>query len=64
MSSDPAVLDATRTELPTPGQMVRVRARSFLVEEVVPAAAGEQTLVRLSCPVSYTHLTLPTSDLV
>ena len=49
MSSDPAVLDATRTELPTPGQMVRVRARSFLVEEVVPAAAGEQTLVRLSC---------------
>ena len=36
--------------LPEPGQLVRVRSRSWLVEEVVPAAhPSEQTLVRLSC---------------
>ena len=39
-----------REGLPAPGQLVRVRARSFLVEEVVPPARpSEQTLVRLSC---------------
>lgn len=37
-------------DVPTPGQLARVRARSYLVEEVVPAPRpGEQTLVRLSC---------------
>ena len=36
--------------LPEPGQLVRVRSRSWLVEEVAPAARpSEQTLVRLSC---------------
>ncbi|HQP88571.1 MAG TPA: DISARM system SNF2-like helicase DrmD [Thermoanaerobaculia bacterium] len=36
--------------LPEPGQLVRVRSRSWLVEEVVPPARpAEQTLVRLSC---------------
>lgn len=36
--------------LPEPGQLVRVRSRSWLVEEVVPPARpSEQTLVRLSC---------------
>ncbi|HRY42832.1 MAG TPA: SNF2-related protein, partial [Thermoanaerobaculia bacterium] len=37
-------------DLPAPGQLARVRARSYLVEEVVPPTRpGEQTLVRLSC---------------
>lgn len=36
--------------LPEPGQLVRVRSRSWLVDEVVaPARPSEQTLVRLSC---------------
>ncbi|MBV9125878.1 MAG: DEAD/DEAH box helicase [Planctomycetes bacterium] len=35
---------------PAPGQIVRVRQRQYLVEEVVPpTAAGDATLVRLSC---------------
>ncbi|MBP7678001.1 MAG: helicase, partial [Thermoanaerobaculia bacterium] len=39
-----------RGALPEPGQLVRVRSRSWLVEEVVPPTRpGEQTLVRLSC---------------
>jgi hypothetical protein len=33
-----------------PGQVVRVRSRQYLVEDVVPAPRpGDQTLVRLSC---------------
>ncbi|MBI3269067.1 MAG: DEAD/DEAH box helicase [Planctomycetes bacterium] len=33
-----------------PGQLVRVRSRQYIVEEVVPPPApGEQTLVRLAC---------------
>ncbi len=39
-----------RGALPEPGQLVRVRSRSWLVGEVVPAPRpDEQTLVRLSC---------------
>jgi superfamily II DNA or RNA helicase len=35
---------------PEPGQVVRVRQRRYLVEEVVPpAAAADSTLVRLAC---------------
>ena len=35
---------------PEPGQVVRVRSRQYLVEEVVPPPnPGDQTLVRLSC---------------
>ena len=39
------------TEIPpTPGEIVRVRSRRYLVEDVEPALiAGDQTLVRLSC---------------
>ena len=41
---------SVREALPEPGQLVRVRARSYLVEEVVPAPTPSgQTLVRLSC---------------
>lgn len=41
---------SAREALPEPGQLVRVRSRSWLVEEVVPARSEkEQTLVRLSC---------------
>ncbi|MHB8797539.1 MAG: DISARM system SNF2-like helicase DrmD [Thermoanaerobaculia bacterium] len=37
-------------DLPAPGQLARVRARSYLVEEVVPPSdPSGQTLVRLSC---------------
>lgn len=43
----PAVSNQT-TQPPDPGALVRVRARPWLVEEVVPPeAAGEATLVRL-----------------
>ena len=36
--------------IPEPGQIVRVRSRQYLVEEVVPPPGpAEQTLVRLSC---------------
>ena len=36
--------------VPAPGQLVRVRSRSWLVAKVVPAARpSEQTLLRLSC---------------
>ena len=36
--------------VPQPGQVVRVRSRQYLVEDVVPAPnPGGQTLVRLSC---------------
>ena len=39
-----------REALPEPGQLVRVRSRAWLVEEIVPPARpSEQTLVRLSC---------------
>ena len=31
------------------GQIVRVRQRQYLVEDVTPGRAGEQTLVRLAC---------------
>ena len=35
---------------PTPGEIVRVRSRKYLVEGVTPALnPGDQTLVRLSC---------------
>jgi SNF2 family DNA or RNA helicase len=37
-------------QVPAPGQVVRVRQRQYLVEEVVPPlAAAEATLVRLAC---------------
>src|SRR5258708_4027164 len=37
-------------QAPEPGQIVRVRQRQYLVEDVVPPpAAGDATLVRLSC---------------
>jgi hypothetical protein len=37
-------------QAPEPGQIVRVRQRQHLVEEVVPPPnAGEATLVRLFC---------------
>ena len=35
--------------LPEPGQIVRVRSRQFLVEEVAPKAANRDTRVRMSC---------------
>lgn len=36
--------------VPSPGQIVQVRSRQYLVEDVVPApSAHEQTLVRLAC---------------
>lgn len=36
--------------LPTPGQIARVRQRTYLVEQVVkPKRAADSTLVRLSC---------------
>jgi hypothetical protein len=36
--------------IPELGQIVRVRSRQYLVEDVVlPPNAGDQTLVRLSC---------------
>jgi hypothetical protein len=36
--------------MPAPGQVVRVRSRQYLVEDVVPPPEpGHQTLVRLSC---------------
>jgi SNF2 family DNA or RNA helicase len=39
-----------REAVPQPGQVVRVRSRQYLVEEVVPPPApAQQTLVRLSC---------------
>jgi SNF2 family DNA or RNA helicase len=48
--SSTAVLEVEGTALPKPGQLVRVRARSFLVEEVIPGTtSADQTLVRLSC---------------
>ena len=34
---------------PEPGEIVRVRSRRYLVEDVEPARPGDQTLVRLSC---------------
>lgn len=35
---------------PTQGEIVRVRSRRYLVEEVTPPPVpGEETLVRLSC---------------
>src|SRR5690606_6850617 len=39
-----------RSAIPTPGQIARVRQRTYLVEGVVgPARASDSTLVRLSC---------------
>jgi ERCC4-related helicase len=36
--------------IPLPGQLVHVRSRQYLVEEVfLPRSAGEETLVRLAC---------------
>jgi superfamily II DNA or RNA helicase len=41
---------ATALPTPTPGQVVRVRQRQYLVEEVVPAASAiDVPLVRLAC---------------
>src|SRR5688500_8757603 len=38
------------TPAPSPGQIVHVRSRQYLVEGTTPPAVpGEQTLVRLSC---------------
>lgn len=46
MTQPPAVSDA----LPTPGDIVRVRARQYLVEDVqLPPRPEDSTLVRLSC---------------
>ena len=40
----------TAQVIPEPGQVVSVRSRQYLVEDVVPAPNhGDQTLVRLSC---------------
>ena len=37
-------------QIPQPGQIVRVRQRQYLVEEVTaPAASGDAMLVGLSC---------------
>jgi ERCC4-related helicase len=45
-----AVLSASGYSIPETGQIVRVRSRQFLVEEVVlPPEPWNQTLVRLSC---------------
>ncbi|MFN7987585.1 MAG: DISARM system SNF2-like helicase DrmD [Thermoanaerobaculia bacterium] len=47
VSANPRAAQQTR---PEPGQLVRVRSRSWLVEEIVPPVRpSEQTLVRLSC---------------
>ncbi len=36
--------------LPTPGQIARIRQRTYLVEDIVkPKRAADATLVRLSC---------------
>jgi hypothetical protein len=36
--------------IPAPGQLVSVRQRRYLVEDVtMPPATGDATLVRLSC---------------
>jgi hypothetical protein len=46
--SDYLVLEVAR--IPEPGEIVRVRQRQYLVEEVVPPpSAADATLVRLSC---------------
>ena len=38
------------TRIPAPGEIVRVRQRQYLVEEVVrPSTAEDATLVRMSC---------------
>jgi superfamily II DNA or RNA helicase len=44
-------IDGTeRNQVPTPGQIARVRQRLYLVEESVqPPKAGDSTLVKLSC---------------
>jgi hypothetical protein len=35
----------------TPGQLVRVRSRQYLIEEVIPPTAAQgDTQVRLACP--------------
>jgi hypothetical protein len=34
---------------PKPGDIVSVRTREYLVNDVVPGAAGDMTLVRLAC---------------
>jgi len=39
----------TTAESPASGQIVRVRQRQYLVEEVVEGKKGDQTLVRLAC---------------
>lgn len=40
----------TRLQLPSPGQIVHVRSRQYLVEDVVPGqTSAEQTRVRLAC---------------
>lgn len=42
--------EATATEDLTPGQLVRVRSRQYLIEEVIPAQDDKgDTLVRLAC---------------
>jgi superfamily II DNA or RNA helicase len=35
--------------IPAPGEIVRVRQRQYLVEDVLPSAPGEATLVAMSC---------------
>src|SRR5262245_44221548 len=43
-------MQASSADGPLTGQIVRVRQRQYLVEEVVqPPSAGDATLVRLSC---------------
>lgn len=37
------------TLLPSEGQIVRVRQRQYLVENVIPGTRGDQSLVRLAC---------------
>lgn len=40
---------ATSPPIPTEGQIVRVRQRQYLVEDITPGNRGDQTLVRLAC---------------
>jgi superfamily II DNA/RNA helicase len=45
----PAIPSTTDNRLPKDGDIVNVRQRQYLVEGVLPGAAGECSLIRLSC---------------
>ena len=41
---------SSRTPIPSPGEIVRVRQRFYLVEEIIrPSRKADSTVVRLSC---------------